>query len=85
MQISSWEEYTKIQPRGILTIPQKVRLSMGLMDNTLVKISGSKYRLIIEPVRALPYPVRTYTSDEVGEFLEFDAEETKRLKKNSLV
>ena len=84
-QIASWEEFTKIQPRGILTIPKKLRLSVGLADNTLVRISGNKYRLIVEPVRALPYPVRTYTDNEVTEFLEFDAKETKQLKKNRLL
>ena len=47
MQITFTEEIAKIQPRGILTIPKKLRRSMGLADNTFVKISGNKYRLVI--------------------------------------
>lgn len=85
MQITFSEEVTKIQSRGIITIPKKLRILTGLVDNTLVKISGNKYRLVIEPVRTLPYPVRSYTESEVGEFLEFDAEETKKLKRKRLL
>ena len=79
------EEITKIQSRGTLTIPKKFRLSMGLADNTLVKISGNKYRLIIEPVRTLSYPVRSYTRNEIGEFLELDARESKKLRTKRLL
>lgn len=79
------EEIAKIQPRGILTIPKKLRRSMGLTDNTLVKISGNKYRLVIEPVRTIPYPVRSYTADEVDDFLESDAQESKKLETQGLL
>lgn len=79
------EEIAKIQPRGVLTIPKKLRRLMGLADNTLVKISGNKYRLIIEPVRTLPYPARSYTSDEVGEFFELDDQESTKLKTQGLL
>lgn len=79
------EEITKIRPRGILTIPKKLRQSIGLTENTLIKISGNKYRLIIEPVRTLPYPTRSYTANEVREFLELDAKESKNLKTQGLL
>jgi AbrB family looped-hinge helix DNA binding protein len=85
MQITFTEEIAKIQPRGILTIPKKLRRSMGLADNTFVKISGNKYRLIIEPVRVLPYPVRSYNDNEIKDFFDLDASESKQLKTKGLL
>jgi len=85
MQITFTEEIAKIQPRGILTIPKKLRRSMGLADNTFVKISGNKYRLVIEPIRVLPYPVRSYNDNEIKDFFDLDAQESKRLKTKGLL
>lgn len=79
------EEITQIQSRGTLTIPKKIRLSIGLKDNSLVRIGGNKYRLYIEPVRALPYPVRSYGPDEIVAFFALDAQETKDLRKKGLL
>ena len=84
-QVSFTEEIAKIQPRGILTIPKKLRRSMGLADNTFVKISGNKYRLIIEPVRTLPYPVRGYSDNDIKDFFDLDAQESKQLKTKGLL
>ena len=84
-QVSFTEEIAKIQPRGILTIPKKLRRSIGLADNTFVKISGNKYRLIIEPIRVLPYPVRSYNDNEIKDFFDLDAQESKRLKTKGLL
>lgn len=85
MQITFTEEIAKIQPRGILTIPKKLRRSMGLADNTFVKISGNKYRLIIEPIRVLPYTVRSYNDNEIKDFFDLDASESKQLKTKGLL
>lgn len=79
------EEITRIQPRGILTIPKKLRRSIGLADNTFVKISGNKYRLVIEPIRVLPYPVRSYDDNEIKDFFNLDASESKQLKTKGLL
>ncbi len=84
-QVSFTEEIAKIQPRGILTIPKKLRRFIGLADNTFVKISGNKYRLIIEPIRVLPYPVRSYNDNEIKDFFDLDAQESKRLKTKGLL
>lgn len=84
-QVSFTEEIAKIQPRGILTIPKKLRLSIGLADNTLVRIRGNKYRLILEPVRALPYPVRGYTDSDINDFFDLDEKESKQLKTKGLL
>lgn len=84
-QVSFTEEIAKIQPRGILTIPKKLRRFIGLADNTFVKISGNKYRLIIEPIRVLPYPVRSYNNNEIKDFFDLDAQESKQLKTKGLL
>ena len=85
MQNVALEDIIKIQPRGTLTIPKKLRDSVGLRENTLVKVIKEKGRLIIEPVRTLPYPVRSYTIEEIDEFLELDAKETEELKKKGIL
>lgn len=70
-----------ITSRGILTIPKKFRKSLGLEENSLIRIKKDKWRLVVEPVRTLPYPVRRYTDEDLEEFFKLDAKETKNLKK----
>lgn len=79
------EEIVKIQPKGLLTIPKEFRLELGLEENTLARLKKEKGRLIIEPVRLLPYSVRRYTDEEIEGFLALDAKETKELKKNGIL
>lgn len=80
MQISQ-ETVIRIQPKGLMTIPIKFRRALGLTENNLARIKQEKGRLVIEPVRTLPYPVRSYTDREVREFLRLDAQESTRLRK----
>lgn len=79
------EEIVKIQPRGLLTIPRGFRRELGLEENGLARIKKERGRLIIEPVRLLPYPVRSYTDEEIEGFLRLDAQETKELKKKGIL
>lgn len=85
MQQSMSDELIKIQPKGVITIPKKFRESLGLIDNDLIRIKKEKGRITIEPVRTLPYPVRSYTNNEIEEFLALDKAETKELKKLKLI
>lgn len=78
------EEIVKLQPRGYLTIPSKFRRDWNLTDG-LVRITKKQSSLIIEPVRVLPYPVRSYTQTEIDEFVAEDVKETKELKKKGLI
>jgi bifunctional DNA-binding transcriptional regulator/antitoxin component of YhaV-PrlF toxin-antitoxin module len=80
MQTFIPEKISKLQPRGILTIPKKFRLELNMTDNTLVKIKKEGYRLIIEPVKTLSYPVRSYSQKEINEFIDFDKKEVRKLK-----
>jgi AbrB family looped-hinge helix DNA binding protein len=70
----------KIQARGILTIPKKVRQSLGLEEDSLARLLVEKGRLVIDPVRSLPYPVRNYTDKEIADFIKLDAKQTEELK-----
>lgn len=78
------EEIIKIQAKGVLTIPKNLRKNF-MEDNSLVRIKKERGKIIIEPVRTLPYPVRTYTDREIEEFINFDKEESEKLKKKGLL
>lgn len=80
MQQIIQNELVKLQPKGLITIPKKLRQGLGFEENGIVRISSEKGRLIIEPVRALPYPVRSYSDSEIKEFIEFDKKEAKKIK-----
>ncbi|OGG14150.1 hypothetical protein A2773_05365 [Candidatus Gottesmanbacteria bacterium RIFCSPHIGHO2_01_FULL_39_10] len=84
MQIST-ENIIRILPKGVVTIPKKIRELVRLEENELARIKVEKGRLIIEPVRTLPYPVRSYTEKEIDEFIALDKKETKELKKRKLL
>lgn len=84
MQQSISEEIIKLQAKGVLTIPKNLRKNF-IDDNSLVLIKKEKGRLIIEPVRTLPYSVRSYTDREIAEFIALDKEESKELKKKGLL
>jgi bifunctional DNA-binding transcriptional regulator/antitoxin component of YhaV-PrlF toxin-antitoxin module len=74
----------QLQPRGYLTIPAAFRRDWNLTDG-LVRITKNRSQLIVEPVRVLPYSVRSYTAAEVKEFLNEDAQETQELKAKRLI
>lgn len=79
------EELVKIQPRGLLTIPIKFRQESAFKENSLVRLIKEKGRLVIEPVRTIPYPVRSYSNKEVKEFFDLDKKESKKLEKTGLI
>lgn len=85
MQTQARGEIVRILPKGIMTIPKKFRETLGLVENGLARIKTEKGRLIVEPVRILPYPVRTYTNEEIKEFIAQDKQETKELKQKKLL
>jgi AbrB family looped-hinge helix DNA binding protein len=75
----------KIQNKGLITIPKAYREELGLEKGGLARIRRKSGGLVIEPVRVLPYPIRSYTRKELEEFLKLDEKETKKLKKKSLL
>lgn len=83
MQQISIEEIVKVQSKGLVTIPKKLRQRLGLEENGLIKLKEEKGRLVIEPLRTMPYPVRSYTEKDLKEFIELDKKETQILRKKS--
>ena len=45
MQQTAFEELIKIQPKGVITIPKKIRDSLGLSENDLIKIKKELKKL----------------------------------------
>lgn len=81
MRALTQEEIISLQPKGLITIPKKFRQEIGLTDKSIIKIKKEGNRLIIEPVTTIPYPVRTYTKEEIKEFLALDRKQSRQLKK----
>lgn len=81
MQQIIQEEIVRIQPKGLITIPKYLRVKLGFDLSKLARIKSEKGRLIIEPVRTISYPVRSYSDKELKEFLEEDEKEAKELRK----
>jgi len=79
------EELVKIQPKGLLTIPKNLREKLGFVEGEFARLKEEKGRLIIEPVRTLPYRVRSYSQADLEEFFAEDERETKLLKKKGLL
>lgn len=85
MQQIAQEEIIKMQTKGLLTIPKKMRQKLGFEENSLVRVREERGRVVIEPVRTLPYPVRSYTDQEIKEFIALDTLETKALREKGLL
>ncbi|OGM14452.1 hypothetical protein A3D84_04020 [Candidatus Woesebacteria bacterium RIFCSPHIGHO2_02_FULL_42_20] len=78
------EQIVKIQPKGLITIPKAFRKAL-FEENGLARVTKLKRAIVIEPVRTLPYPVRSYTDREIEEFVQLDKDETKILKAKGLL
>ena len=80
-----FEDIIKIQPKWLITIPKKARQGMGFEENGLARLKKERGRIYIEPVRTLPYPVRTYTKEELEEFIRFDEEQGRELRRLKII
>lgn len=85
MQTLPVEQIIKILPKGLITIPKKFRSDLGLEENNLARVKKEPGRLIIEPIRTLPYPVRHYTNEEIDEFFALDDKESRELREEGLI
>lgn len=81
MQQAIWEDIVKILPKGLVTIPKKLRLDVGLNENGLARIRKDGRKLIIEPVSVIGYPIRTYSRSEIKQFIKDDRLSSKLAKK----
>lgn len=85
MQTLPIEDIIKFQPKGVLTIPKKLRKRAGLMDRLLVRAKAQKGKITLEPVYTTPYPIRTFTDKEINEWLELDKRDSEELRKEGLL
>lgn len=85
MQILSYEKIVRIQSKGLITIPKRFRLDLGFEENGLIKLIKRNGSLVLQPIRTLSYPVRSYSEDEIQEFFNLDKKESQKLKKKGLL
>lgn len=85
MQTIPLEDIIKIQAKGLITIPKKMRDTIGVVERSLVRLRADQGKITIEPVRTLPYPVRSYTDKELAEFIAFDEEQGKELRRLKII
>ena len=79
------EEIVRLQQKGLITIPKKFRLELNIEENDFLRLRKEKGKIILEPIRTLSYPVRSYSIKEINEFIAFDAKETNELKKKKIL
>lgn len=84
-QPGTYDQMIRVQNKGLVTIPKSMRDSIGLNVNDLIRIKEKMGRIILEPVRVLPYQVRSYSDSDLKEFFELDEKESKALKKKNLL
>jgi bifunctional DNA-binding transcriptional regulator/antitoxin component of YhaV-PrlF toxin-antitoxin module len=85
MQTLLVEDIIKFQPKGVITIPKKLRKHAGLMDRVLVRAKAQKGKITLEPIYTTPYPIRTFSDEEINEWLELDKLESEELRKDDLL
>ena len=85
MQTTTYDDQiVQLQPRWVFTLPKSLR--EGFFDeNRLAKISRIGRKIVIEPIRTLPYAVRSYTENEVNEFFKLDDDESKDLRAKGII
>ena len=70
--MQTYGNLVKILPKGLVTIPKKLRQDIGLEENGLARIKKEGKRLILEPVNVVSYPLREYPVQEIKQFIKED-------------
>jgi AbrB family looped-hinge helix DNA binding protein len=70
--MQTYGNLVKILPKGLVTIPKKLRQDIGLEENSLARIKKEGNRLILEPVNIISYPLRDYSVAEINKFIKED-------------
>lgn len=81
MQQVAQEQIIRVQTKGLVTIPKRLRDEVGLRENGLARIKKDGGRLILEPVSVIKYPIIEYHKEESKEFIAEDEMETVALLK----
>ncbi len=83
--VKNEQEWLKVLGKGMITIPKVWRDELGIDEGEVIRAEKVGSRVILESVRTLPYPVRSYSEDEIKEFIKLDDKETSQLKKKGLI
>ncbi len=78
-QSATEETWVKILPKGLITIPKKIREKLGIKEGDIAKTRISGSEIIIEPRRASTY--RLFTDKEIAEWVAKDKLPPKLAKK----
>ncbi|MBI4009506.1 AbrB/MazE/SpoVT family DNA-binding domain-containing protein [Candidatus Roizmanbacteria bacterium] len=78
-QTDTQEEWVNILPKGLITIPKKIRETVGIKEGDVAKVKVRGKKIIIEPREEIDY--RTFTKEEIEEWLEEDKLPPKLAKK----
>lgn len=71
----------RLQPKGLITIPKKIRDAAGFVENSHLNISFQNGKVTLEPIRSYSYPIRSYTDEEIAQFLKDDKLDPKLARK----
>lgn len=55
MQQPPLEAIVRMQPKGVITIPKKIRDAAGLKEGMYLRLTADRQRITIEPVHIVPY------------------------------
>lgn len=55
MQQTPLEAIVRMQPKGVITIPKKIRDAAGLKEGIYLRMTTDDRRITLEPVRLVPY------------------------------
>ena len=72
IEMQTYGNLVKILPKGLVTIPKKLRQDIGLEENSLARIKKEGKRLILEPVDIVSYPLRDYSVGDIKQFIKED-------------
>jgi len=73
------ESWIKILPKGLITIPKKIREKLGIKEGDVAKVKISKRSIIIEPRESTEY--RLFTDEEIKQWVKDDKLPEKLAKK----
>lgn len=55
MQTFPIEAIVRMQPKGVITIPKKIRDAVGLKEGMYLRMTADGRRITLEPIRIVPY------------------------------
>mgnify|MGYP001559891256 CR=1 FL=1 len=71
----------RIQPKGLITLPKKIRDQLNLSENSHLRISVQGGKVVLDPLQARSFPIRIYTDAEIDQFLKDDKLDPELAKK----